>query len=278
MAPAALANHPRSSPQPRFVAWVGWLALALTCLLVSRHVEAQPKPTPQSGGLAPRVAEEGVRWQELSPGQRAALKPLESGWAGINANQKQKWTEVATRFPNLQPEEKARIQARMSEWAQLSTEQRRDARVNFQQALQVAPQDRRSQWEAYQALPPEEKSKLAARAAPREAASLQDQRYSLTDRNSLAGQPAKANIVPNPAFSAQPRPVAPTVQQAQPGATTTLISRRPAPPAHQQTGLPKIGGGSDFVDNNTLLPQRGPQGAAPTRSSGASAAQPAARR
>jgi Protein of unknown function (DUF3106) len=251
--------------------------LAVACLLTSPHVGAQPKAPPQGGTPVP-AAEQGARWQELNASQRASLRPLEQSWPGIDANQKQKWLEIATRFPTLQPEEKSRIQARMTEWAQLSAAQRRDARVNYQQARQVAPRDRRSQWEAYQSLPPEEKSKLAARAAPRDAASLRDEQTRLDDRMSLSAQPAKTNIVPNPAFAAAPRPVAPTVQQAQPGATTTLISRRPVPPAHQQTGLPKIGGGSNFVDKATLLPQRGPQGAATTRAPGASAPEAKPRR
>ena len=55
---------------------------------------------------------------------------------------------------------------------------------------------------------------------------------------------------------------APTVVQAQPGATTTLISKRPRRPSHQQPGLPKIAATPGFVDKSTLLPQRGPQGAA----------------
>jgi hypothetical protein len=50
--------------------------------------------------------------------------------------------------------------------------------------------------------------------------------------------------------------------QAAPGATTTLISKRPAPPSHQQPGLPKIAATPNFVDKQTLLPQRGAQGAA----------------
>ena len=49
------------------------------------------------------------------------------------------------------------------------------------------------------------------------------------------------------------------------GATTTLITKRPTPPSHQQTGLPKIAATPEFVNKATLLPQRGPQGAA-TRS------------
>jgi hypothetical protein len=50
--------------------------------------------------------------------------------------------------------------------------------------------------------------------------------------------------------------------QAKPGATTTLMSQRALPPAHHQPGLPKIAATEGFVDHSTLLPQRGPQGAA----------------
>ena len=73
---------------------------------------------------------------------------------------------------------------------------------------------------------------------------------------------SKRNIVPNPSYSGGPsRPVAPAVVQASPGATTTLVTRQPAPPSHQQAGMPKITATPGFVDSNTLLPKRGPQGA-----------------
>ena len=81
----------------------------------------------------------------------------------------------------------------------------------------------------------------------------------------------KSNIVPNPSYAASPKPVAPTVLQARPGATTTLISKQPAPPPHQQTGLPKIAATPGLVDRATLLPQRGPQGAAARPAPAASA-------
>jgi hypothetical protein len=68
--------------------------------------------------------------------------------------------------------------------------------------------------------------------------------------------------VPNPKFVAQPRPIGPALVQAKPGASTTLIGKPAAPPAHQQTGMPKIAASPGFVDRNTLLPLRGPQGAA----------------
>jgi hypothetical protein len=60
--------------------------------------------------------------------------------------------------------------------------------------------------------------------------------------------------------------------QAPTGATTSLVTRQPAPPAHQQTGLPKIAATPTFVDRTTLLPQRGPQGAAMRTSASSPAA------
>ena len=55
------------------------------------------------------------------------------------------------------------------------------------------------------------------------------------------------------------KPVAPTIVQAKPGATTTLMTRQAKPPAHQQPGQPKIAAKPDQVNRQTLLPQRGPQ-------------------
>src|SRR6185369_5618321 len=85
---------------------------------------------------------------------------------------------------------------------------------------------------------------------------------------------AKFNVVPNPALTQPPKQVAPTMVQAAPGATTTLITRRPAPPPHQQTGMPKIAATPEFVNRSTLLPKRGPQAAA-IASAPAAAARPA---
>ena len=61
---------------------------------------------------------------------------------------------------------------------------------------------------------------------------------------------AKANLVPNPTLAQPPRPVSPTMVQAAPGATTTLITRHPTPPPHQQSGMPKIATTSEFVQRH----------------------------
>lgn len=215
-------------------------------------------------------AEEGIRWRDLGPSRREALKPLERDWNGIDANRKQKWLEIADRFATIAPAEQARIQERMTAWAKMTPEQRGQVRLQFQEAKRVAPDDRQAQWEAYQALPDEQKQRLAARAAPPAgpASAARDARKpvkavaSRVDRQGREAGDVKSNIVPNPGLAAPPKPVAPTMVQAGPGVSTTLISKRPAPPPHQQTGLPKIAATPGYVNSSTLLPQRGPQGAA----------------
>ena len=242
-----------------------------------------------SPALAPAKAraEEGARWSELKPAQQGALKPLERDWAGIDAPRKQKWLELSARFPKMTPIEQARVQARMAEWAKLTPLERGQARLNFQEAKQVPTLDRQARWESYQALPAEQKRQLAARAASAPAAPpafaaaspkaasapAASARVAQGDRRAQETAQAKSNIVPNPAFAAPPKPVAPTVVRASPGATTTLISKQPTPPSHHQTGLPKIAATPEFVDKATLLPRRGPQAAA-TRSAKASEAEP----
>jgi hypothetical protein len=227
------------------------------------------------GGAAPsawsQAAEAGPKWSELSASQRSSLKPLEKDWAGIDADRKEKWLEIAQRFPNMKPTERERVQARMTEWARLSPNERGQARVGFQQAKQVSPRDRQAQWEAYQALTPEQKKQLQARAVPpAPAASRTNGANGQRTAEKSERVQRKSNIVTSPAETGQPKSIGPTVVQAQPGATTTLVSKRPTPPAHQQTGIPKIAATPEFVDKRTLLPQRGPQAAA-TRSASASA-------
>jgi hypothetical protein len=213
-------------------------------------------------------AEEGIRWSKLKPAQREVLKPLEQDWAGIDAQRKLKWLQIADRLPNMPPDERARVQTRMTEWARMTPEQRGQARMRFEEARQLPAEDRRLRWEAYQALSPEEKHQFAARAAAARNPATSGSSAHLaaaprvTDGAHADLAQPKSNIVPNPAFAVPSRPVAPTVVQAAPGATTTLVTRRPTPPPHQQTGVPKVAATPEFVNRTTLLPKRGPQGAA----------------
>jgi len=249
------------------------LALALAACAVgsawSSHALAQGLVA--SKAPAKPAAEQGLRWSALKPAQQTALKPLEREWSGIDARSKQKWLELSTRFPKLTAPEQARVQDRMTEWTKLTPRERGEARMHFQEAKQLPAQDRQARWQAYEALSPEQKQQLAARAAPGADAARKAGAAARPDKGGRDALPqAKSNIVPNPTYATPPRAVAPTLVQARPGATTTLITKQPSPPGHQQTGMPKIAATPEFVNKATLLPQRGPQGAA-TRSAGAAA-------
>lgn len=250
-------------------------------LLLPVHSNAQTQaqaPSPVRAAAKPVATEQGVRWTDLKPAQQGVLKPLERDWSVIDAARKQKWLEIAARFPTMSETEQGRVQTRMVEWAKMTPQDRGQARVNFQEAKQLPVQDRQARWDAYQALPAEQKRELAARAAPAAAGASADAGRKQpppaahTDKTSRELPQIKSNIVPNPALSASPKQVSPTLVQAGPGATTTVMTKRPNPPPHQQTGMPKIAATPEFVNKSTLLPQRGPQGAA-TRS--ASATEPA---
>ena len=238
----------------------GAILLALACSTAALAQGPGPRPTV-------RTSEQGITWAELKPAQQAALKPLQREWSGIDPAQKLKWMALAGRYDRLTPDEQVRVQGRMAEWAKLTPRERGEARLHYQEAKQLPAEDREARWKAYQALSPAQREELAARAA---AASRPQGRAPV-------GAQAKSNLVPNPEQFAPPRAIGPTLVQAGPGATTTLITRRPAPPGHQQTGMPKIAATPGFVDRATLLPQRGPQGAA-TRSAVAPEPEPAARR
>jgi hypothetical protein len=75
---------------------------------------------------------------------------------------KRKWLAVSQNFAQLSAEEQTTVQGRMREWAALSPQQRSAARLNYADAKQLLQDDKKAKWEAYQALSPEAKQKLAA--------------------------------------------------------------------------------------------------------------------
>ncbi|MBS0506875.1 MAG: DUF3106 domain-containing protein [Proteobacteria bacterium] len=122
-----------------------------------RHGEAQPAPRP----------EVGPPWSSLTTRQKEALYPLANRWAMLSEVQKRNWLNLAAGFHALTPEEQAKMLERITDWANLSAQQRSQARLNYAAAARLPADDRRAQWEAYQALSAEEKKRLAARAAPK---------------------------------------------------------------------------------------------------------------
>lgn len=225
--------------RPPVSALIAWAALVAASLCWPAAA-AEPPPVDRP-----------PTWASLGRAQQAALEPLHRDWATIDAEGKRKWIEVARHFPNLPAAERERIQTRMTEWARMTPTERGRARLQFQESRQMSPEDRQARWEAYKAMPPDERRALAQKARlPAKAAEPR-----------ASESVAKRNVVPA-ARQTSVKAVAPAVMQAKPGVSTTLMNSQPPPPTHQQPGLPKIVATPSFVDPQTLLPKRGPQGAA----------------
>lgn len=213
-------------------------------------------------GLRPAVAAEAERtppWTALTPAQKQALAPLQREWGSIDNNRKQKWLEVAARFPSLPADERSRIQARMSEWVQMTPAERGRARLQFQETRELGSEQRQARWQAYQSLSDDERRRLTVQSA---APTASDAQLPTRQAPRTPGERARQASAATPAPVSGARPGSPTVVQAKPGATTTTIATRAKPPVHHQPGLPKIAATPGFVDPTTLLPKRGPQGAA----------------
>lgn len=115
-------------------------------------------------------------WKELTPAQQASLRPLAANWSTIDEPQKRKWIALSNNHATLPAAEQQKMHSRMAEWASLSQQQRTQARMNFAESNKLVPKEKAEKtatktatWEAYQALSPEEKQKLAAKAAPKPA-------------------------------------------------------------------------------------------------------------
>jgi hypothetical protein len=232
------ARAPGSRPLPsasRRVALVLGLLCALPTAWALTQAQAQPVAPPasaaQAGPAAPRSrpapvkvaagpkAEARPTWAELSPAQRQALAPLAGTWSTLTEGHKRKWLALSQNYPALPPAEQARVHSRMAEWAALSPQQRTQARLNFAETKAVPAQDKKAMWDAYQALSPEEKRKLAAGAA--------------------AAKPA-------------PPPTAVAVQPV-PEQKLTKVPK----PRKQDLRSPRIAVVPAQLDQNTLLPQPG---------------------
>jgi hypothetical protein len=247
-------------------------AMVLGLSLAFSHFSTVAAPSRALAASAPVGAGDGS-WASLNPAQRRALQPLAGLWPTMESTNRERWVNVANRFGSLSPVEQQRMQERMTQWSKLPPQQRGEARLRFQQTRQLTPEERQKKWASYQALSPEERSDLAQQARRKQQPVVLSDNMAgprelgqQTARRHRDIQPAsKSNWVPGASPNGPaPVAVAPSLIKAGRGATTTLVSQRPTPPLHQQTGLPKIAGNKGFVDPVTLLPRKGAQGAAVT--------------
>lgn len=189
MAPAAMAQATPAPPSPGAAAPL-------------------PKTSTRANVLPP--ARGGPSWETLAPAQQTALAPLASIWNGISDAHKRKWLALAQNFSKLSTEEQGRLHSRMVDWASLSPAQRARARLNFAQVPSMSAAQKQAQWEAYQALPPEQKKALAAQAP------------TLAPGTAPARADAKRKLAPPP--------VAHGGTQQAPG-STKAVAPKPPPPA-----------------------------------------------
>lgn len=207
-------------------------------------------------------------WAALTAAEQRALAPLARLWDGMAADERAEWRALSARMPQRSAAEQARLQQRMSDWARLTPAQRGQARLQFQQAQRWSPEERRQRWQDYQSLHPQAREVLAERW-----------RFEPPEADKAEGRDGdgKRNLFEVGPAPRPPRQAAgPTAARAPSGTTTQPLTRAPAPPPHHQHGLPKVAAGETFVDPATLLPRRGPQGAAVVAPPAAQPAPPAA--
>ena len=152
-APGALAQATAAAPAP----------IASSPVAVTKPAVTSTKPASNNSvHSASRSA-----WNELTPPQQQALKPLAANWGSMSQAQKRKWLAISKNFPAMAPVEQAKLHSRMADWVSLSTQQRTQARLNFAETKQLSADEKKAKWQAYQALSAEEKQKLAAKAPPK---------------------------------------------------------------------------------------------------------------
>ena len=106
-------------------------------------------------------------WSELTNAQHASLKPLATRWDNLSEAHKRRWLALSKNYANLSPEEQHTLHGRMTGWAALTGRERVQARLNFAEVNQLAPDERKARWETYQALSDEDKRRLADNASIR---------------------------------------------------------------------------------------------------------------
>lgn len=251
MSPGRHANDtPPSLTRARKVAFGLLLSGLSVAAMASAWITAQAQvPNPAgsllgaSGARKPVVrtastAREEAKptWSELTAVQQQTLAPLADTWRSLSEAHKRKWIALSANYPRMNAQEQAKLRGRMTEWAALSPQARNQARWNFVETKKLSPADKKAAWEAYQALPPEEKKRLAndARAvkppAPATAAAVRP-----VSPQKLARVPKpQLHDARAPRIAAAPEPLpmpAPMVPAPVPATTNNLVP----PPAAADT-------------------------------------------
>ncbi|WHZ11936.1 MAG: hypothetical protein OJF60_002376 [Burkholderiaceae bacterium] len=202
-----------------------------------KRPEAKPRVARRGNGhAAPRSA-----WDALTAKQQHALRPLADHWATMSPAQRQKWVVISRNFADMTIDEQAQLYSRMIEWASLTEQQRAEARFNFAETKQLTGEEKLAKWEAYQALSPEQREELAAKAPPRI--------HSAAPSLRPLPHPTIRPIRPERARPAPRREATAKAEEGRGAGTPAAISARASPaPAPAAAAAPQP------VNPNTLLP------------------------
>jgi len=205
------------------------IPLALCGLAGAGLAQAQPAVTPP--GLAVNTASPSdPTWQQLSARQKQALAPLASAWPQLTPQQRSKWLSLSQSYESLTPAEQQTVHQRMAEWAGLSPQERARARLNYSHLQTLSREERKAQWEAYQALSEEEKRRLQSKKpAPRSAAPVSRPQPARIDR--LVQPPAAKTGPATNTVKIDRKTLLPMAAEASPAsAATASTASTPATP------------------------------------------------
>ena len=135
--------------------------------LVTQTAAKPPNTSTSAKSLPTQPTPSKPLWKDLTPAQQLSLEPLAANWNTLEEAQKRKWIALAANYPTLTPAEQTKLHSRMTEWVSLSNRQREQARLNFAKSKQLTSTEKTATWQAYQALTPEEKQKLATVPLPK---------------------------------------------------------------------------------------------------------------
>jgi hypothetical protein len=190
------------------------LLLIVACL--TALAPSQARAEPPAGG---------IRWSALTAGQQTALSPLADLWPALRPEHQRKWIALARNFNRMSAEEQSTLQGRMTRWARLTNTERTKARQNYGEARRLSPDEKRARWKEYQALPTQERERLAKKRP----------KPPVSAAPALHPQPDSSFVrLSEPAPEPEPAPAAPEE-----------ISPAPPPPSHDSPApspLPPPGG------------------------------------
>ena len=130
-------------------------------------------------------------WEDLDEAQQEILAPFAPEWNTWPTAEKRSWLAFADRMQQLPEAQRQRARRRILEWANMSPEERRIARLNYQNARRRPMPERVKEWERYQSFSYAERERL---------------RHSEQANNIAAAQRARTGGMPPPPGHMPPPP------------------------------------------------------------------------